>query len=40
VVLRAVRDFWLLRLRLWADPSRALRRGEPILGSESSGELA
>jgi glycosyltransferase involved in cell wall biosynthesis len=34
VVLRAVRDFWLLRLRLWAAPQRALRRGEPILGSE------
>jgi glycosyltransferase involved in cell wall biosynthesis len=32
VVLRAVRDFWLLRLRLWAAPQRALRRGEPILG--------
>jgi glycosyltransferase involved in cell wall biosynthesis len=32
VVLRAVRDFWLLRLRLWASPRRALRRGQPILG--------
>ena len=32
VVLRAVRDFWLLRLRLWANRARALRRGEPILG--------
>jgi glycosyltransferase involved in cell wall biosynthesis len=32
VILRAVRDFWLLRLRLWADPRRALRRGKPILG--------
>ncbi|MBF8289191.1 MAG: Glycosyltransferase family 2 protein [Chloroflexi bacterium] len=31
VVLRAVRDFWLLRLRLWAAPGRALARGEPIL---------
>jgi glycosyltransferase involved in cell wall biosynthesis len=31
VVLRAVRDFWLLRLRLWATPGRALRRGESIL---------
>ena len=31
VVLRAVRDFWQLRLRLWADPGRALGRGEPIL---------
>jgi glycosyltransferase involved in cell wall biosynthesis len=32
VILRAVRDFWLLRLRLWASPRRALRRGSPILG--------
>ena len=31
VVLRAVRDFWRLRLRLWARPEAALRRGEPIL---------
>ena len=33
VILRAARDFWSLRLRLWADPRRALRRGSPILGS-------
>lgn len=32
VVLRAVRDFWLLRLRLWANPDAAMRRGRPILG--------
>ena len=32
VILRAVRDFWLLRLRLWASPGRALSRGELILG--------
>ena len=31
VVLRAVRDFWLLRLRMWSSRARALRRGEPIL---------
>jgi glycosyltransferase involved in cell wall biosynthesis len=31
VVLRAVRDFWLLRLRMWANRSRALRRGEPLV---------
>jgi glycosyltransferase involved in cell wall biosynthesis len=31
VVLRAVRDFWLLRLRMWSNRSKALRRGEPIL---------
>jgi glycosyltransferase involved in cell wall biosynthesis len=32
VVLRAVRDFWALRLRLWVAPRRALGRGMPILG--------
>ncbi len=31
VVLRAVRDFWLLRLRMWANRNRALRRGRPII---------
>lgn len=31
VVLRAVKDFWLLRLRLWANRAAALRRGEPVL---------
>jgi glycosyltransferase involved in cell wall biosynthesis len=30
VVLRAVRDFWLLRLRMWANRSRAMRRGDPV----------
>jgi glycosyltransferase involved in cell wall biosynthesis len=34
VVLRAIRDFWSLRLRLWANPVRALSRGEPILADE------
>ena len=33
VVLRAVKDFWSLRLRLWAAPGEALARGTPILGS-------
>ena len=33
VVFRAVRDFWALRLRLWAAPRRALSRGTPILGA-------
>jgi glycosyltransferase involved in cell wall biosynthesis len=33
VVLRAIRDFWLLRLRLWANANAALRRGSPILGA-------
>jgi glycosyltransferase involved in cell wall biosynthesis len=31
VVLRAVRDFWLLRLRMWADRSRAMRRGTNLV---------
>ena len=30
VIFRAVRDFWRLRLRMWADRDRALRRGEAI----------
>jgi glycosyltransferase involved in cell wall biosynthesis len=34
VILRAVRDFWYLRLRLWANPGRAIGRGDPILGDE------
>jgi glycosyltransferase involved in cell wall biosynthesis len=32
VVFRAVRDFWFLRLRLWANHDRAIRRGQSILG--------
>ncbi len=32
VVFRAVKDFWLLRLRMWANRARALRRGESMLG--------
>jgi glycosyltransferase involved in cell wall biosynthesis len=31
VVLRAARDFWSLRLRLWVNRRSALRRGEPIV---------
>ncbi len=31
VIVRAVRDFWSLRLRLWASPKRALSRGEAVL---------
>ena len=31
VIWRAVKDFWSLRLRLWANRERALRRGTPIL---------
>jgi glycosyltransferase involved in cell wall biosynthesis len=32
VVFRAVRDFWWLRLRMWADRRAALHRGRSILG--------
>jgi glycosyltransferase involved in cell wall biosynthesis len=32
VILRAVRDFWRLRLHMWVNRRRALRRGRPILG--------
>ena len=32
VIWRAVKDFWLLRLRLWANTGRARKRGRPILG--------
>lgn len=31
VVLKAVRDFWALRVRLWARRGAALRRGERVL---------
>jgi len=31
VVLRAVGDFWRLRLRMWANSRAALRRGRPVL---------
>jgi glycosyltransferase involved in cell wall biosynthesis len=33
VVLRAVRDFWRLRLRLWFRRAEALEGGEPVLGA-------
>lgn len=36
VVFRAVRDFWALRLRMWAAPKRALARGTQILGAPSN----
>jgi len=32
VIWRAVKDFWSLRLRLWANRALAMRRGRPILG--------
>jgi glycosyltransferase involved in cell wall biosynthesis len=31
VVFRAVKDFWLLRLRMWSNRALAMRSGEPIL---------
>jgi glycosyltransferase involved in cell wall biosynthesis len=31
VILRAVRDFWRLRLQMWVNRERTLRRGEPVL---------
>ena len=34
VIFRAVRDFWRLRLRMWADRDRALRRGESIVDTK------
>jgi glycosyltransferase involved in cell wall biosynthesis len=33
VIWRAVKDFWGLRLRMWANRERAGRRGRPILGA-------
>jgi glycosyltransferase involved in cell wall biosynthesis len=32
VIWRSVVDFWSLRLRLWANPKRALARGSAIVG--------
>ncbi len=31
VILLAVRDFWRLRLHMWVNRGRALRRGRPVL---------
>jgi glycosyltransferase involved in cell wall biosynthesis len=33
VIWRAVKDFWGLRLRLWANRRLAMKRGRPILGA-------
>lgn len=38
VIRRAVRDFWSLRLRLWANRKQALARGQAMLGP--AGEAA
>jgi len=35
VILRAVRDFWRLRLAMWVDRERALRRGRPIVAGNA-----
>ena len=35
VILRAVRDFWRLRIAMWLNRGRALRRGRPIVESAS-----
>ena len=37
VVFRAVRDFWRLRLRMWSNRARTLRRGTPILTDQAPG---
>ena len=34
VILRAARDFWNLRLRMWVNARRAIGRGEPILADD------
>jgi len=34
VIWRAVKDFWSLRLRLWANHDRAMRRGRAILAPD------
>lgn len=38
VILRAVRDFWRLRLAMWANRARALRRGRPIVAEPTAGD--
>ena len=35
VVARAARDFWALRVRLWADKAAALTRGQPLIGPDA-----
>ncbi len=34
VIWRAVKDFWRLRLLMWASRKAALRRGQPIVGPD------
>ncbi|HEX2756141.1 MAG TPA: glycosyltransferase family 2 protein [Candidatus Limnocylindrales bacterium] len=40
VVFRAVRDFWRLRLRMWANGRQALGRGESILAANPADSAA
>jgi hypothetical protein len=37
VVFRAVRDFWRLRLLMWVNRARALRRGTPLVTDQPPG---
>ena len=37
VIWRAVKDFWGLRLRMWANRARALRRGEAMVQAAPRG---
>jgi glycosyltransferase involved in cell wall biosynthesis len=37
VIFRAVRDFWRLRLHLWVNRRRALRRGQPVVQDRLAG---
>jgi glycosyltransferase involved in cell wall biosynthesis len=37
VILRAIRDFWRLRIAMWLDRERALRRGRAIVESPPAG---
>jgi glycosyltransferase involved in cell wall biosynthesis len=39
VVLRAMRDFWSLRIGLWRNRPAALRRGVPILTDDEVGRV-
>jgi hypothetical protein len=34
VIWRAVKDFWSLRVRMWANRARALRRGDAIVEAQ------
>jgi glycosyltransferase involved in cell wall biosynthesis len=40
VVFRAIRDFWRLRLLLFARPRTTLKRGEPVLDPGPAGDTA